>query len=161
MRGGGLTVGEVLAGAEEFLRDLRRRTGLELEFRLEAEGNTVRVNITGRDKGLVLSDKARFLYALNHLLNQIFFPRSEDGVGFWVDADGYRSVRERELQLLAEKAAERALATGQKVVLQPLPACERRIVHLALAERDGVRTESEGRGWNRRVMVIPLRAEDG
>ncbi|GAB4229777.1 MAG: KH domain-containing protein [Acidobacteriota bacterium] len=159
MRGGGLTVADVVAEAQGFLKQVLERTKLELDVNLEAEGKTIKVNISGKDKSLVLADKARFLYALNHLLNQIFFRRSLEGVGFWVDSDGYRAVRERELELIAEKAAERARVTGQAVVLQPMPATERRIVHLALAGRRDVRTESEGRGRNRRVSVIPVRGE--
>ena len=111
--------------------------------------------LPGQDEGLFLSDNARLLYAVNHLLNQIFYRQSKDGCNFFLDCNNYRRDRTLELELLAEKAAERARLTGTGVSLQPMPSSERRIIHLALADLEDVRTESEGSGWHRRVLIIP------
>jgi len=142
---------------QEFLERVIRDCGLRLEVKVGVlEDGSVAIDLAGEDEGLVLSESGRLLYALNHLVNQVFFRRMKGSVAFRVDCGGYRSLRERELSLLAEKAAERARTWRSKVVLQPMPAAERRIVHLALAGRADVRTESEGRGRNRRVTIVAV-----
>ena len=66
-------------------------------------------------------------------------------------------MKKEQLQLLAKKAADKARLSGTKVSLQPMPASERRIIHLAVAEEAGVETQSEGRGRFRRVLISPRR----
>ncbi len=146
---------ELLESMKGFLEDLIQRADLDLQFSCEMEEDGIHVRLKGSDDGLVLADSARLLYAINHLLNQIFFRKSEDGCNFWVDCEGYRSEREQELALLAKKAAEQVRSSGKEFSFQSLPASERRIIHLALADEAGVRTQSEGGGGNRCVVVLP------
>ncbi len=146
---------ELLESMKGFLEDLIQRADLDLQFSCEMEEDGIHVRLKGSDDGLVLADSARLLYAINHLLNQIFFRKSEDGCNFWVDCEGYRSEREQELALLAKKAAEQVRSSGKEFSFQSLPASERRIIHLALADEAGVRTQSEGGGGNRYVVVLP------
>ena len=140
---------------KSFLEGLIQGAELDLEFACEDEEDGIQVRLVGPDSGRVLADNARLLYAINHLLNQIFHRRSEDGCNFWVDCEGYRGEREQELELLSGKAAEQVRLTGREFSFQSLPASERRIIHLALAEEPGVRTQSEGTGANRCVLVLP------
>ena len=146
---------ELLESMKGFLGDLIQQSGLDLQFSCEMEEDGIHVRLEGSDDSLVLADSARLLYAVNHLLNQIFFRKSEDGCNFWVDCEGYRSEREHELALLAKKAAEQVRLSGKEFSFQPLPASERRIIHLALADEPGVRTQSEGSGAHRCVVVLP------
>ncbi|HSJ93699.1 MAG TPA: R3H domain-containing nucleic acid-binding protein, partial [Gaiellaceae bacterium] len=83
--------------------------------------------------------------------------RGDDGerLSVVVDAAGYRGRREATLARVAEDAAREALATGAPVALEPMSAPERKLVHVALQERADVRTESEGAGPGRRVVVFP------
>jgi spoIIIJ-associated protein len=147
---------ELAQEVNRFLEQLVRESGLELDCRCEAEGEVINIQLNGGDAGLVLSNNARALYAINHLLNQVFYRRSSQGCSFVVDCNGYRQSREAELQLLARKAAEEVRNSGASFSLQPLPASERRVIHLTLAEESGVRTESEGGGLHRRVVILPL-----
>ena len=146
---------ELLESMKSFLGDLIQRLDLDLQFSCEMEEDGIHVRLEGSDGSLVLADSARMLYAINHLLNQIFFRKSEEGCNFWVDCEGYRSEREQELALLSKKAAERVRVSGKEFCFQSLPASERRIIHLALAEESGVRTQSEGSGAHRCVVVLP------
>ena len=146
---------ELVARASHFLETLLEIIGLEVKFRCEQGGDVVRVWLDGRDAGLVLSNNARLLYAVNHLLNQIFFRRSADGCSFVVDCNHYRSTRAAELQLLAKKAAEKVKTSTTPLSLQAMPASERRVAHLALAGEPGVTTESQGFGARRYVVIIP------
>ena len=138
-----------------FLEKLLGQAGLDLTFHCAAQENTINIQIDGEDIALVLSKNARALYAINHLLNQAFYRRSSDGCAFVVDCRGYRKGRELELELMAQKAAENVKHSGKPLSLQPLPASERRVIHLALAEEPSIRTESEGTGLHRRVVILP------
>lgn len=142
--------------AARFLETLFRLAGLNLQARLEfAEGNML-VTLEGEDSGLVLADNARLLYAVNHLLNQSFHRRSVDRCNFVVDCEQYRAGRILELELLARKAGEKVRLSGIPLSLQPMPSSERRIIHLALAQEQGIRTESEGSGLHRCVRIVPV-----
>lgn len=141
--------------ANEFVKEIFRGAGLQLETEVRLDEEGVKIDVYGHDDGLFLSDNARLLYAVNHLLNQIFYRQSKDGCNFFLDCNNYRRDRTAELELMADKAAEKARLTGTGVSLQPMPSSERRIIHLALADLDDIRTVSEGSGWHRRVLIIP------
>ena len=145
--------GEILASSEMFLTNLLEHLDLDLSFESSLDGDLISFLLSGHDSELVLANNARFLYAINHLLNQIYYRKSLTGCNFWVDCNGYRTDRDGELRLLAGHAAEQVRLTGREFVLQSLPSAERRIIHLSLADEPGVRTESEGTGPNRRVII--------
>ena len=83
-------------------------------------------------------------------------------MGSWtrvlVDVEDYRGRRERQLRDLADRAAERVVETGKMLQLEPMPALERRWIHLALRDHPGVATQSIGEEPNRRVVLVPRRA---
>lgn len=140
---------------EGFVQTLVTGCGLELEVRARLEDDCITVNLMGEDESYLLEDSARLLYAINHLVNQIFYRRCNRECSFLVDCGDYRADRTAELELMARKAAEQVRRTGVKVVLQPMPSTERRVIHLALAGEPGVRTVSEGNGRYRRVLIVP------
>lgn len=130
---------------------------LDLEFRCEAEEEGMMVRLYGHDVGMVLSNGARLLYAINHILNRAFYEKGAEAANLIVDCNDYRSTRAEELELLARKAAEGVEESGAPYLLDPMPASERRVVHLALAEEPGVMTESEDAGLRRRVVILPAK----
>ena len=149
---------DLAAEARNFVQTMIDQAGLELQSEVELNNETgIRILLEGPDNGILLADNARLLYAVNHLVNQIFYRRSIEGCNFEIDCNNYRAERNAELQLLAKKAADKARLSGTKVSLQPMPASERRIIHLAVAEEAGVETQSEGRGRFRRVLISPRR----
>jgi spoIIIJ-associated protein len=75
-----------------------------------------------------------------------------------VDAEGYRGRREDSLVDLAQRMAEKVVASGRPAPVEPMSAHDRRIVHMALVDHEGVTTESEGEGVFRRVVIFPKRA---
>ncbi len=142
---------------DRFLERLLQGAGLDLEFRCESEDQIMTVWLSGQDGPMVVSDNGRLLYAINHLLNRVFYEKPPQRCSFVVDCNGYRAEREAQLQGLAREAAERAKQSGNLVPLEPMPASERRVIHLALAQEPGVSTESEGAGAHRRVVILPSR----
>ena len=146
---------EAAGQIEDFLQGVVRSLDLDLEMEIQAGDGEISVEFFGDDSEMLLTENARLLYALNHLVNQIFFRRCRERLSFVLDCNRYRKDRISELELMARKAAEQARVSRRKISLQPMPSSERRIIHLALAEEPGIRTESEGSGWRRRVLIVP------
>ena len=140
---------------QEFVTGCLEEAGLDLSCTLSVNGEVVTIQLEGRDNGLVLRDNARLMYSINHLVNQIYYRRAGGEYTFLVDCGDYRGTRVMELQLLARKAAEKVRASMRLFKLQPMPSSERRVIHMALAEEEGIATESEGTGAIRRVVILP------
>ena len=138
-----------------FLEDLLGKARLDLEFNCVVSESVINVAINGEDADLVLGDNAQILHAINRLLSQVFYRKAPANRSIVVDCRGYRKGRILELELMAQKAAENVKHSGERFVLQPLPPGDRRAIHLALAEDAAVRTESEGTGLHRRVVILP------
>ncbi len=140
---------------EDHLNSLFEASSLEIQGILKEADNDIFFDLKGNDSEALLTDGASLLYAFNHLVNQIYFRRLGRGRNVVLDCLNYRADKELELTLMADKAAEQTRITGRKLVLQPMNSAERRIIHLRLAEKDGIRTESEGFGQNRRISILP------
>lgn len=146
---------EVLQQAQDFLRRMISLLDLDVTCELDCQSDVVNVSLSGDDASLLLNHNAQLLYAINHLLNQVFARRQERIEGFLVDCNDFRNTRSLELKLLAEKAAEKVSRSKEPYPLHPMPANERRIIHLALANEEAVRTESAGTGERRHVVILP------
>lgn len=140
---------------EQFCRDIVRKMRLELDATGTDEGETVVVNITGHDRGFLLSGGAALLNSIEYLVNRVFRTPKSEAPSVMLDSDHYRQHREAELVLLAQMASKKVLEQKRALTLQPMIPRERRIVHLALAEIQGVRSESKGDGEDRSITIYP------
>lgn len=113
------------------------------------------LEIKGQDVGLLIGHGGETLAALQYLLNLMVSHRFKLGAPIEIDVEGYRQRRRAQLEALARKMAETVRRTGQPVELQPMPARDRRIIHVALSDDPHVRTESVGEGDERRVTILP------
>jgi spoIIIJ-associated protein len=147
------------AGTDEIARFCVRVVGaLRLELGAEATESEgiVTINVTGPDRPQLLSNNAALLNSVEYILNKAFRTGKEAKItSIVLDSDKYRQHREAELTLLAEMAAKKVVAQGRPLSLQPMPPRERRIVHLALANYEGVRSQSDGEGDNRSITIYP------
>lgn len=106
--------------------------------------------------GLLIGRRGETLGSLQYLLNVMVGRNYDDqDMVFGVDIEGYRRRREDSLVEMAHRVADEVRETGDVITLEPMPAAERRIIHLALSEEAGVATESVGRGSDRQVEVMP------
>ena len=121
----------------------------------DAGGAQVFADLSGRDKDLLLERGAELLHAIEHLALRALRlePPWQDKI--LLDSGGYRALRIEELKMTARVAAERVQSSRQPFKLNPMNARERRIVHLALQDFPGVRTESVGIGEQRQVVIHP------
>lgn len=109
--------------------------------------------LTGK---VLIGPQGSHLNALQHLVRMLLRRQLLKELYIAVDVNGYRARREQSLLHLAESAAQRAQHTGRTVVLQPMSAADRRVLHTALAARGDITTESLGDEPNRRVVVRPI-----
>ena len=130
-------------------------SGLDLEAAPEQTEEGLKVQVRGEDVALLLGHNAELLDALEYLGNRILVRASGEETRLVFDSGGYRARREKELRLMAEKAAERVRVSRIPFSFDPMTPNERRIIHLALAEDTTVTTESQGNGENRKVTVRP------
>jgi spoIIIJ-associated protein len=116
----------------------------------------VSVNLTGPDRPQLLSNTAALLNSIEYILNKAFRTGKEAKISSIVlDSEKYRQHREAELRLLAEMAAKKVAAQQRPLALQPMTPRERRIIHLALANYEGVRSQSDGEGDHRSITIYP------
>jgi spoIIIJ-associated protein len=113
------------------------------------------VDVRGDDLSILIGRKAETLNALQYITNLIVGKELGRAVPLVVDVEGYRERRSREVRQLARRMAEQAIKTGRRQYLEPMPANERRLVHIELRDDPDVYTESTGEDPRRKVMVIP------
>ena len=121
---------------------------------VETDPEVLRVDLSGEDQDLMIRNRAEILDVFQYLANRIF-GRNLDERRLVVDCDGYRARKELELQEIAARVSERVKRSGEEEELGRMNPYERRIVHLAVAEIEGVTTESEGDGVMKRVVIFP------
>ncbi len=150
---------EALDAGRDILEQLMRHLGFEVRVEVEA-GDTSRLNVVGDGEekealGALIGRKGERLSALQHLVNLMLSRRMDGWTRVLVDVEDYRGRRERQLRDLALRAAARVVETGKMLQLEPMPALERRWVHIALRENAEVVTQSIGEEPNRRIVVLP------
>ncbi len=151
-----LDLAELTPKVELFISELIDRSSLDLKVMVgRQDDETIAVTFQGLDLGLLLGHNAELLDALQYVTRRAFASDVAAGLQIDFDAGGYREARRQELELMAQKAAERVRVSRVPFVFDPMNAQDRRIIHTILVDVEGVRTESEGDGQLRRVKVIP------
>lgn len=127
----------------------------ETYVREEREGGSLVFEIEGSDAGLLIGRRGETLHALQFLVRMIVGRQLGRKAYIILDVEDYRERRADMLQNLARRTAGRVASSGGASSLEPMSPAERRVVHMALADHPGVRTESEGKGDRRRVVILP------
>lgn len=150
---------EALAAGRLILEELMGHLGFRVRVEIET-GDTSRLNVVGEGDekealGALIGRKGERLSALQHLVNLMLSRKMGEWTRVLVDVEDYRGRRERQLREIAARAAARVVETGKMLQLEPMPALERRWVHIALRDDRNVITQSIGEEPNRRVVVLP------
>ena len=145
--------GEQLAG---LLREMMESAGMQVNVTLgEISGRYVSLKLDGKDAAYLVGKHGEVLNALQYLVNVVAHRRLGTEARATLDGNDYRKRREDVLTEMASQIAAQVKERGEEAVLDALPAFERRIVHKALQEIEGVSTYSEGEEPNRRVVIAP------
>lgn len=154
-------VEDPVGDAERFLREVFVGMGLTVRLRHERSGENVVFHLSGDRVGLLIGKHGQTLDALQTLVNAVGNRLTERPLRFVVDAEGYREKRRQALILMANRLAEKALAIGREIVMEPMSSQERKVVHTALQGRTDVRTESRGTEPARSIVIVPVTAREG
>ncbi len=125
-----------------------------LEPEDEHDNPMVLVEVSGKDLSILIGRKAETLNSLQYVTSLILNQQMTKWTPLMIDVQGYRFRRERQLRQLARRLADQVVATGRKQVLEPMPANERRIIHLELRYHPFVTTESVGDEPHRKVTIF-------
>jgi spoIIIJ-associated protein len=113
------------------------------------------VDINGEDLSILIGRQAETLNALQYISTLIIGKELGHSIPLVLDVEGYRRRRTQQLRYLARRMADQAIKTGRRQVLEPMPANERRIIHIELRENPDVTTESIGEEPRRKVTILP------
>lgn len=115
----------------------------------------IMVDIRGSDLGVLIGRRGETLQAFQYVASLMVGKETQQFVQLVVDVEGHRDRRERQLRQLARRMAEQVTRSGRKLTLEPMPAAERRIIHMELRDHPAVTTQSTGEEPHRKIMIIP------
>jgi spoIIIJ-associated protein len=154
---------EEVRSADQFLRDLLGMMDIEADVSVRepetpADGlgrASAVLDVEGDDLGLLIGRRGSTLSALQYLVNVMVTRKTGSRVLVTVDIEHYHRRREETLRNLARRMADRVRQSRRPITLEPMPANERRIIHLALQQDNAVVTGSVGQGEERKVVIRP------
>ena len=117
--------------------------------------NKIVINLFTANSSQLIGYRGEVLDSLQFLAGAVYNSDKDEYQRLVVDCENYREKREQTLTALANRLAHKAVKTGRKISLEPMNPFERRIIHSAIADFEGVKTESEGKEPNRFVVIIP------
>lgn len=127
---------------------------LEIEF-LSQKEQTLFINLKMSEPQILIGERGQTLAEIQHLLNLILRKKTKEVFYVDLDINGYKDKKIKYLKELARNIAEEVILTKKEKLLPPMPAHERRIIHLELTERKDVTTESIGQEPERRIIIKP------
>ena len=142
------------------MEGLLKILNVEAEVELVSESEKVEINVKSNDTTAIIGKRGVMLDALQTLAGAVANTGRDEYRRVVVDCENYRDNRENTLTKLAGNLAQKAIRLGKKIKLEPMNPYERRIIHAALSEIEGVKTVSEGKEPNRYIVVIPENLED-
>jgi spoIIIJ-associated protein len=150
-----LTEEDVVSRVTEVLDTLLGLMGAQGKVEVLSDELPLALNINGDDLGILIGRRGQTLVALEYVTKLIVVQRLKAWVPLTIDVGGYRKHRRDSLQKLALYLAEQVKSRRRAMPMEPMPADERRIIHLALADHPDVTTQSIGEGENRKVVILP------
>jgi spoIIIJ-associated protein len=146
---------ETIKKIEEEVKEFFSKMGFDCEAKVSRKDNLFKIDIYAKEFQELIGEKGKTLTEIQHLLNAILKKKIKEE--FFVDLDigGYKERKVKYLKELARSVADEVVLTKKERILEPMPAFERKIIHLELASRSDVTTESIGKEPKRRVIIKP------
>ncbi|TLS35133.1 RNA-binding cell elongation regulator Jag/EloR [Pseudalkalibacillus caeni] len=141
--------------SQKFLHEVTRKMGISIEIDASRKDHDLYFNLSGEKIAILIGKRGQTLNSLQYLTNLVANRFSDQYVRVVLDAENYRERRKETLQQLANRLAEKAIQTNRSVQLEPMPSLERKVIHMALKERKGISTHSDGKEPHRRVIIVP------
>lgn len=150
--------GDIPALAKDVLTNLLKHMGIKAEVNVVSPSGgdlPISLDIEGDDLGVLIGRRGQTLASLQYLVRLIVSEKLKIWVPINVDVAGYKKRRYESLRSLALRLAEQVKRGRRVITLEPMPADERRVIHLALADHPDVTTQSMGEGEGRKVAIFP------
>ncbi len=147
---------DLILAVDEFATALVDAMGIEATIDAHDAGDAIAVDVVTKETGLFIGQKGETIDAIQYLLNVAVYKNRPFAKRIVVDSEGYRQRRIEAIQGMAHRTARRAVRERRPLSLPPMPAAERRVVHLYLKENPKVTTSSEGKDDARKVVVNPI-----
>ena len=135
--------------------DVQAGVSVQKVYQEDEEREVIYVNIEGSDLSFLIGRRAETLNALQYITSLMVNKKLNQWIPLQLDIQNFRHRREIELQKLARRMAEQVISTGRRQCLEPMPANERRIIHMELRKNNLVYTESIGEEPNRKICIYP------
>ncbi|HDX9612337.1 TPA: protein jag [Bacillus toyonensis] len=138
---------------EEYLKNVIQNMGVEVEISKIVKGREVEFTISGDNVGVLIGKRGNTLNSLQYLTKLVANRHTKQYIGITLDAENYRSKRKSTLESLSYRLAKQVSKTKKRVVLEPMPSFERKIIHQALSNYQDINTTSEGNEPHRHVVI--------
>lgn len=139
--------------AMDFLKDVTVKMGLKMSVDAVRKEDTLFISFEGKDTGTIIGKRGQTLDAIQYLTSLVVNKNREKYLRIVINAENYRQKREKTLEDLALRLADRVEQTGRSVRLEPMNPYERKIIHATLQERVNIVTKSEGEDPYRRIVI--------
>jgi len=147
---------EVLSEIKNIIEEFFKKMDFPVEIEIEPSfEKTLEVNLKTENPKVLIGERGKTLAELQHLLRTIIFKKIKEPIFLDLDISGYKKKKYQYLKELARSIADDVALTKRERILAPMSAQERRIIHLELAERKDVTTESIGQEPERRIVIKP------
>jgi spoIIIJ-associated protein len=143
--------------AKNFLVDVGKKMDVLIEVEVRQDGKSVQFILSGDKIAILIGKRGQTLNSLQYLTQLVINRYSNQYFNVLLDAEDYRKRRNDTLIQLAERLALKAVRTGQKIALEPMPSYERKTIHTALAANKKIKTFSDGNDPHRHIVIEPVR----
>jgi spoIIIJ-associated protein len=147
---------EILAIVSELIEKMGFSATVEIKNGEEEGRDVIICDIKTEDSNFLIGQYGLNLQSLQHIVRVIMRKRIEEPVNFILDVNSYRQEKNESIVRLAKNLAEEVISGKKEIVMRPMTAYERRIVHMELSQNDQIKTESIGEGESRRIVVKPI-----
>lgn len=146
---------------QESIKELMEKAGFPAEIEIEEANQEDQDGIicnvkTTEDSNLLIGQYGVNLQAFQHISRLVVRKKISDKVNFTLDVNSYRDKKNQSIIEQAKEAARQAINEGRVIIMKPMSAYERRLVHMELSKNDKIATESVGEGENRKILVKPV-----
>ena len=146
---------EPVSVGKEALRYIIDFITIGADITVDVVEDRILFNVEGGNAGVLIGKRGQTLEAIQYLVEKIVNRQSDKRIRIQIDVEGYLSNRRENLKSLARKLSEKAKSTGKPATIGQMNAHDRRIIHLTLKNDQGVRTQSIGDGFYRKLVIFP------
>lgn len=141
---------------EKIVKSFFQKMTLEVDFEVKSdEENLVKIFLKADEAQILIGEQGKMLFELQKILGKIIKKQVKEEIYLEIDINEYRQNKEQYFKDLAQSLADEVVSKGEERILLPMPPYIRRIIHLELASREDVKTESIGEEESRRIVIKP------